>query len=90
MVAATDPFVTGLEQARVPAHRLTPEQRRVHDMVVAGPRGVVIGPLRAAIHNPELAERWYPQMLNVPRPRLIALIRLGEKIVSLLPVGKSK
>ena len=38
----------------------------------------------------ELAERWYTQMLNVPRPRLVALIKLGEKIVSLLPVGKSK
>jgi hypothetical protein len=29
-------------------------------------------------------------MLNVPRPRLVALIKLGEKIVSLLPTGKSK
>jgi hypothetical protein len=29
-------------------------------------------------------------MLGVPRPRLIALIKLGEKIASLLPVGKSK
>jgi hypothetical protein len=26
----------------------------------------------------------------VPRPRLVALIKLGEKIVSFLPVGKSK
>jgi 4-carboxymuconolactone decarboxylase len=37
---------------------LTPEQRRVHDAVVAGPRGQVIGPLRAVIHSPDLAERW--------------------------------
>jgi 4-carboxymuconolactone decarboxylase len=37
---------------------MTPEQRRVHDQVVSGPRGVLIGPLRAAIHNPALAERW--------------------------------
>ena len=37
---------------------LTPEQRRVYDAVVAGPRGRVQGPLRAAIHNPELADRW--------------------------------
>jgi hypothetical protein len=29
-------------------------------------------------------------MLNVPRPRLVALIKLGEKIVSFLPVGKSR
>lgn len=41
-----------------PPEELTPEQRRVYDAVVAGPRGTVIGPLRAAIHNPELADRW--------------------------------
>lgn len=33
-------------------------QRAVWDRVVAGPRGTVIGPLRAAIHNAELAGRW--------------------------------
>src|ERR1700752_2864084 len=38
----------------------------------------------------ELVDRWYTQMLTVPRPRLIALIKLGEKIVSFLPAGKSK
>src|SRR6266481_1478005 len=38
----------------------------------------------------ELVDRWYTQMLNVPRPRLVALIKLGEKIVSFLPAGKVK
>lgn len=33
-------------------------QRAVWDGVVAGPRGRVIGPLRAAIHAPELARAW--------------------------------
>jgi 4-carboxymuconolactone decarboxylase len=33
-------------------------QREVWDRVVSGPRGTVIGPLRAAIHNAELAARW--------------------------------
>lgn len=37
---------------------MSPEQRQVHDAVVAGPRGQVIGPLRAVIHSPELAARW--------------------------------
>jgi 4-carboxymuconolactone decarboxylase len=37
---------------------MTPEQRAVYDKVVSGPRGRVQGPLRAAIHNPELADRW--------------------------------
>ena len=38
--------------------QMSPEQRRVHDQIVAGPRGRIQGPLRAALHNPELAERW--------------------------------
>jgi hypothetical protein len=29
-------------------------------------------------------------MLGVPRSRLVALIKLGEKIVSFLPAGKSR
>lgn len=34
------------------------EQRRVYDDILAGPRGTLVGPLRAALHSPELAERW--------------------------------
>jgi 4-carboxymuconolactone decarboxylase len=37
---------------------LTLQQRKVYDAVVAGPRGTLRGPLRAALHNPELADRW--------------------------------
>jgi 4-carboxymuconolactone decarboxylase len=33
-------------------------QRAVHDRIVAGPRGRIQGPLRAALHNAELADRW--------------------------------
>lgn len=33
-------------------------QRAVYDKVVSGPRGRIQGPLRAALHNPELADRW--------------------------------
>lgn len=33
-------------------------QREVWDKVVSGPRGRVVGPLRAAIHNAELARNW--------------------------------
>ena len=46
--------------------------------------------LREMLTFIELVVRWYTQMLGVPRPRLVALIKLGEKIVSLLPAGKSK
>jgi 4-carboxymuconolactone decarboxylase len=36
----------------------TPEQKKVYDDVVSGPRGRMVGPLRAIIHSPELATRW--------------------------------
>ncbi|MBB5695351.1 carboxymuconolactone decarboxylase family protein [Muricoccus pecuniae] len=47
--------------ARIPLPspaEMSPEQRRVHDAVVSGPRGQMIGPLRAVIHSPDLAARW--------------------------------
>ena len=34
------------------------KQRRVHDKVVSGRRGRIVGQLRAALHSPELADRW--------------------------------
>ena len=37
---------------------MTPEQQQVHDEIVGGRRGRIQGPLRAALHNPELARRW--------------------------------
>ncbi|MBK3666493.1 carboxymuconolactone decarboxylase family protein [Bradyrhizobium diazoefficiens] len=49
------------QDARVPllsVDEMSPEQRRIHDRVVSGPRGEMIGPLRAAIHSPELAALW--------------------------------
>jgi 4-carboxymuconolactone decarboxylase len=36
---------------------MTAEQRRVHDEITAGPRGKVVGPLKAWLHSPELADR---------------------------------
>ncbi|SEB87313.1 4-carboxymuconolactone decarboxylase [Rhizobiales bacterium GAS191] len=47
--------------ARIPLPspaEMSPEQLRVHEAVLAGPRGAIIGPLRAVIHSPDLAERW--------------------------------
>ena len=40
-----------------PTDDMSPEQRRVHDAIVGGARGKIVGPLRAALHNPDLAER---------------------------------
>lgn len=39
------------------ADKLTPEQRKVHDAIVAGPRGLVQGPLNIWLNSPKLAER---------------------------------
>ncbi|MEJ8474223.1 carboxymuconolactone decarboxylase family protein [Roseibium algae] len=33
-------------------------QKDVYDQIVSGPRGALVGPLRAALHNPVLADRW--------------------------------
>jgi 4-carboxymuconolactone decarboxylase len=37
---------------------MTSEQRLVYDKIVSGPRGRIEGPLRAALYNAELADRW--------------------------------
>ncbi|POF32181.1 carboxymuconolactone decarboxylase family protein [Roseibium marinum] len=33
-------------------------QRTVYEQIVSGPRRTLVGPLRAALHNPVLADRW--------------------------------
>lgn len=35
---------------------MTPDQKRVHDIITSGPRGRVRGPLAIWLHRPELAE----------------------------------
>jgi len=34
------------------------DQRRVYDKIISGRRGRIQGPLRAALHNADLADRW--------------------------------
>ena len=38
----------------------------------------------------ETVDGWYQQMLTVPRAKLAMLMRLGVKVINLLPAGKSK
>ena len=38
--------------------QLSAQQLKVFEAVVAGPRGKVQGPLMAALHNPDLADKW--------------------------------
>ena len=44
--------------------------------------------LEALLGFVEMLDRWYAQMLTVPRQKLAALIRLGTRIVGLLPAGR--
>ena len=60
-----------------PLAEMTPEQRKVYDAVVSGPRGVVVGPLRAALHRPELADKWQ-QLGEILRYRTSLPPRLSE------------
>lgn len=50
---------------------MSPAQRLVYDAIVSGPRARLVGPLRAALHNPELADRWQ---------KMGALLRFGTSI----------
>jgi 4-carboxymuconolactone decarboxylase len=56
---------------------LTPEQRKVYDAIVSGRRGKLVGPLRAALHNAELAEKW-SQLGELLRYRTSLPPRLSE------------
>jgi 4-carboxymuconolactone decarboxylase len=47
--------------ARIPyptLETMTPEQRRVHDDIVNGPRGRMGGPFFPALHNADLVDHW--------------------------------
>lgn len=48
------------------------EQLRVYQDIIQGPRARLVGPLRAALHNPELADRWQ---------KMGALLRFGTSIL---------
>jgi DNA-binding transcriptional regulator GbsR (MarR family) len=50
--------------------------------------GVATERLKAMLTFTEMMERWYAQMLKVPRPQLAALVRLGNKVLGLLPVRR--
>src|SRR5262244_900089 len=38
----------------------------------------------------ETMDRWYAEMITVPKPKIAALIRLGARVVRLLSLGKSR
>ena len=46
--------------------------------------------LKAMLAFLEMMERWYAQMLSVPKPQIATAIRLGSKILNFLPGGRKK
>jgi len=60
-----------------PMGNMSEAQRRVYDAVVSGPRGAFVGPLRAALHRPELADKWQ-QLGEILRYRTSLPPRLSE------------
>jgi 4-carboxymuconolactone decarboxylase len=59
LLTSHNPKETNVPRILLPTpETMTPEQRKVYDMIVTGPRGTLVGPLRAALHSPELAEKW--------------------------------
>jgi 4-carboxymuconolactone decarboxylase len=56
---------------------MSPEQRKVYDAVASGPRGKVQGPILAALHRPELADKWQ-QLGELLRYRTTLPPRLSE------------
>jgi len=60
-MAGGDVLSTREGKARLPllsVEDMSPEQRAVYEKVVGGRRGKMIGPLRAALHSPDLAPLW--------------------------------
>ena len=51
---------------------------------------VAAGRLKEMLAFTETVDRWFQQMLTIPKPQLAALMRLGARIVRFLPRGKSK
>lgn len=86
---ASDESVEGPRVPLLAAEDMTPEQRRLFESVVAGPRGQMIGPLRAAIHSPELAALWsqFGEFLRFrtglpPRLNELAIVVTGRRWTS--------
>lgn len=48
---------TPLRPLQLDETALTPEQQRIHDAILSGPRGIVEGPLRVWLHSPGLADK---------------------------------
>jgi DNA-binding transcriptional regulator GbsR (MarR family) len=94
--AETDLWEIAMRIAAVRKEReIDPAVEALRACVADAERDPKLHPLAAKRLNDMLAfveamDRWYAQMLTVPKSKLATLIRLGTRIVSLLPLGKQK
>ena len=51
---------------------------------------VAVARLKAMLAFTETVDTWYGQMLGVPKAKLAIALRLGAKLISFIPAGKSK
>jgi len=94
--AETDPWEIAMRIAAIRKEReLDPALDALRACVADAERDPKLHPvagkrLKEMLSFVESLDRWYAQMLTVPKPKLAALIRLGTRIVALLPLGKSR
>src|SRR5712691_6196277 len=92
--AETDPFEIAMRIAAVRKEReIDPALDALRACVADAERDPKLHPvagkrLKDMLSFVEALDRWHAQMLTVPKPKLAALIRLGTRIVNLLPLGK--
>ena len=73
-----DPAIAALRTCRAEAL----DDPKIHPAALAR--------LNALLEFVDTMDRWYGQMIAVPRPQIAALVRLGGRIVSLLSLGRRK
>jgi len=94
--AETDLWEIAMRIAAVRKEReLDPALEALRSCVADAERDPKLNPVAAKRLKDMLAfvdtlDRWYAQMLTVPKSKLATLIRLGTRVVSLLPLGKAK
>jgi DNA-binding transcriptional regulator GbsR (MarR family) len=92
--AETDPWEIAMRIAAIRKEReLDPALDALRACVADAERDPKLHPVAGKRLKDMLAfvdtlDRWHAQMLTVPKPKLAAMIRLGTRIVSLLPLGK--
>jgi len=94
--AETDLWEIAMRIAAVRKEReIDPAVDTLRSCVAAAERDAKLNPvagkrLKDMLAFVESMDRWYAQMLTVPKPKLAALVRLGTRIVGLIGLLKQK